>query len=1013
MDTSEKNFEEAIEQALLAGGPDALDVAKSKVGESRASYATGIGTNLWGESRGFHRHKPEDYNKELCLIPDDVFNFLFATQVKEWKKFEQQYGKEAKDKFLQRLAAEIKTRGTLDVLRKGLKANGCAFKLAYFRPSTGLNPETQQLYEANIFSVTRQLKYSLKNQNSLDMAIFLNGLPIFTAELKNPFKGQTVQNAIQQYRHDRDPREPLFSFGRCLAHFAVDPDQVFVATELTGPQTRFLPFNKGNAGGAGNPPSALDFATAYLWRQIWARDSLLNLLEHFIHVVEVEDEEGRKTGQRRMTFPRYHQLETVRLLVADARMKGPGQRYLIQHSAGSGKSNSIAWLAHQLSVLHDAGNQRVFNSIIVITDRRVLDRQLQQTVRQFQQVLGLVENIDTTSRQLKQALEEGKNIIVTTLQKFPVIVNQVAELPGKRFAVIIDEAHSSQSGESTKSLKAVLSASSLAEAAAEEEGADDKDSLEDRITEEMRKRGPLPNVSTFAFTATPKTKTLELFGTKRSDGKFEPFSLYSMRQAIEEGFILDVLQNYTTYTTYWNLLKKIEDDPRYDRAKATYLLKSFVDLHEHAIAKKVAIMLEHFESQVAHQINGKAKAMIVTRSRLHAVRYKIAVDQYLKSKGQPYKALVAFSGTVKDGGFDYTEANMNGLPETQTAKTFERDEYKLLIVANKFQTGFDQPLLHTMYVDKKLGGVNAVQTLSRLNRIYPSAKTDTMVLDFANAAEEIQKAFEPYYEKTLLSEATDPNLLYDLQTRLSGFHIHDESDIDHFAFIFFDPAATQDKIHATLAPAVSRYQELQPEEQADFRGQLTDYIRLYAFLSQILPFVDTDLEKFYEFARLLLRKLPVQREQLPLEIRQNIDIESYRVQQTGKGRIKLKRGTNELDPIGPKVGYLSTPEELEALSQIIKTLNERFGTDFKQEDYISVVRNVEEKVANNPALKASQKVNSPENLRLTFEQVVNDHLQDIIDINFKFYKLVNDNTDFAKVFMDSLFERYLKRTKAA
>ena len=662
------------------------------------------------------------------------------------------------------MSAEVAKRGTIDVLRHGIKDMGCKFQLAYFRPASGLNPETQQLYQANQFSIIRQLHYSQQDEKSLDLVLFLNGLPIFTTELKNPFTGQTVKNAIGQYKRDRDPREPIFLFRRCLAHFAVDPDLVYVTTKLAGPNTWFLPFNRGKYGGAGNEPSAFDFATAYLWKEVWSRDSVLDLVQHFLHVVEDEDDKGKKTGKRTLLFPRYHQLDTVRRLIRAAKQDGAGKQYLIQHSAGSGKSNSIAWLAHQLSSLHDASSCRVFDSIIVLTDRRVLDRQLQRTVRSFEQTLGLVENIDQTSKQLREALEEGKTIIVSTLQKFPQIAGQISDLPGNRFAVIIDEAHSSQSGETAKGWKSVLSVSSLEEA----EKADavvEKDDLEDKIVAEMKKRGRIPNVSMFAFTATPKPKTLELFGTKRADGRFEPFSLYTMRQAIEEGFILDVLANYTTYKAYWSLLKKIKDDPRYDRKKANALLRSFVDLHQATIDKKVAIMVDHFAEHGYHEIGNKGKAMIVTRSRLHAVRYKRAVDAHIKKKGHPFKALVAFSGTVKDAGIDHTEANMNGFPETQTAATFKRDEYRILVVANKFQTGFDQPLLHTMYVDKKLGGVNAVQTLSRLNRVHPD-KESTCVLDFANEAEDIQKGFAPYYDRTLLSEATDPNLLYDLQTKL-------------------------------------------------------------------------------------------------------------------------------------------------------------------------------------------------------------------------------------------------------
>ena len=974
MDISEKSFEASIEEGLLDGG--------------------------------YRRREPEDYDRATCLDPGCVTDFVFATQPQEWEKLKQHYGAEVKQGFLRRLTSEVAERGTLDVLRKGIRDRGSKFQLAYFRPVSGLNEELQRLCEANQFTVIRQLKHSETSEKSVDLALFLNGLPIFTAELKNPLTGQNVRDAMQQYRFDRDRREALFEFGRCLAHFAVDADLAYMTTKLAGPGTRFLPFNQGHARGAGNPPLALGYSTAYLWEHIWAPDSVLNLVQHFVCVVEEEDDKGRKTGTRSLIFPRYHQLDCVRRLIAHARETGPGERYLIQHSAGSGKSNSIAWLAHQLSVLHDDQDERVFDSSIVITDRRVLDRQLQRTVSQFEQVRGVVENIDQTSRQLKEALESGKTIIVTTLQKFPVIVDEIQGLSGSRFAVIVDEAHSSQTGESTKSMKQALSVGSLEEAEQEEGG--EPETLEDRIVAEMQARGPIPNVSTFAFTATPKPKTLELFGTPRPDGKFEAFSLYTMRQAIEEGFILDVLQNYTTYKTYWSLLKKIEDDPHYDQKKATYLLRNFVELHEHNIARKVGIMMDHFAERSAHRINGKAKAMIVTRSRLHAVRYKQAVDRYLEEKGYPFKALVAFSGIVRDKGMDYTEAGMNGFPEAQTAEHFKRDENRIMVVAEKFQTGFDQPFLHTMYVDKKLGGVHAVQTLSRLNRILPPDKEETMVLDFANDTEEIQKAFEPYYDRTILTEATDPNLLYDKQRELEEFQFYSDEDVDCFAEVFFDSKATQDRLYAALEPVLDRYEEAQPEEQEDFRGALTDYVRLYAFLSQIITFADADLEKLYVFGRLLLRRLPVPRDELPREVLQNVDMESYRVQQTSSGAIALERTGVELEPRGAAWTGGGAEEEIAALSEILKLLNERFGTDFTEEDQV-FVEQLEEKLARDAGLSDSLRVNTRENARLTFNHVVSDRLQEMVESNFKFYKQVTDDAEFAQVFLDWLFGRYCRR----
>jgi len=1000
MDISEKNFEATIEQVLLTGLP--TPKGKKAAHPVEGVYSPG----------GYRQRSPNDYNRSLCLDTDVVMEFVYATQPQEWEKLNAQHGADVKTKFLQRLATEITKRGTLDVFRKGMKDSGCKFQLAYFKPVTGLNQDTQTLYAANQFSIIRQLKFSEKTEQSLDMVLFLNGIPIFTAELKNPLTGQNVENAISQYKNDRDPREPLFAFGRCLAHFAVDPDLVYMTTHLAKEKTRFLPYNKGRNGGAGNPPSALGFATAYLWEQTWSKDSVLDLILNFVQVVDEEDDKGKKTGKLSMVFPRYHQLDCVRRIVADCKKNGTGQRYLIQHSAGSGKSNSIAWVSHQLSSLHDAEEKRVFDSIIVITDRRILDRQLQRNVRAFEQTLGLVENIDTTSRQLKQALEDGKTIIVTTLQKFPVIAKDMGEMAGKRFAVIIDEAHSSQSGETSKGWKSVLSVESLETEEGEEEEAED---LADKINEEAKKRGRLPNVSIFAFTATPKPKTLELFGVKRDDGKYEPFSLYTMRQAIEEKFILDVLANYTTYKAYWSLLKRITDDPRYEKKKAYALLRSFVEHHEATVKKKVAIMVDHFMNQSMHRIGGKAKAMIVCRSRPQAVLYKRLVDAYLKTKGWPFKALVAFSGSVKHKGVEYSEAGMNSTPEekigeTQTAEAFKRDEYRFLIVANKFQTGFDQPLLHTMYVDKKLGGVNAVQTLSRLNRTCPN-KEETIVLDFANEDDDIKDSFQPYYERTLLSEGTDPNLLYDLQTKLAEYHIYTTSEIDAFAAVWFDPKSTQDKLNYLLQPAKDRFEAASQDDRQQFRSQLGDYVRLYAFLSQIVTFTDPDLEKLYVYGRMLLRKLPMKRDQLPVEIQQNIDVDSYRVQQSSSGHIKLDRGTKELEPITGGNIFQPPPEEIEVLSAILKALNDRFGTDFAENDKV-FIQQLEEKLANDPALEASVKVNVEENARLTFDHVANDKIQEMIDSNFKFYKQVTDDPSFEKFFLDWLFERYKNEKKA-
>jgi len=997
VEVKERKFEEAIECALLAGGPDPCP--PSGVAEPK--------TDPYGFTPGGYRKRtPNDYDVGLCLDPQMVLDFIYVTQPKTWERFRQFYGDEVKQKFVNLLSKDIESRGTLDVLRNGFRNSGCAFQLAYFRPSSDLNEEIKELYRANQFSVIRQLQYSEKDENkSLDLGIFLNGLPIFSAELKNPLNGQDVQNAIRQYQNDRDPREPLFKFGRCLAHFAVDPDLVYVTTHLEGRRTRFLPFNQGKFGGAGNTPSATGYSTAYLWQTAWARDSVLELIQHFIHEFEEEIEGGgkRKKKVRRMIFPRYHQLDSVRRLVAHAKGHGAGERYLIQHSAGSGKSNSIAWLAHQLSVLHDDNDERVFDSIVVITDRRVLDRQLQNTIRQFEQTRGVVENIDKTSVQLKDALEQGKTIIVSTLQKYPVIADEVKEMPGKRFAVIIDEAHSSQSGESTKSLKAVLGDLEQAE---KENSREEEEDIEDKVIAEIQKRGRQPNVSTFAFTATPKPKTLELFGTPDASGQAAPFSLYTMRQAIEEGFILDVLENYTTYQTCWKLHKTIEDDPSYDKSKAIYLLKSFVDLHPHAVAEKTAIMLAHFAEQVQDRIDGQAKAMIVTRSRLHAVRYKLAVDQLIEEKGYGFKALVAFSGTVNDTKA-YTEAGMNRVPETQTAATFKQPEYRFLIVANKFQTGFDEPLLHTMYVDKKLGGVNAVQTLSRLNRVHPGKK-ETMVLDFANEAKDIKEGFDPYYEKTILSESTDPNLLYQFQRKLLSYHVFTDDDVNAFAAIYFSDTGTQDQLYQRLNPIVARCEELDSEEKHDLRSLLQKYARLYSFLSQIIPFRDTDLEKLHQFCRYLWRLIPGRPEGLPREIQQKIDMESYRVRPPRAGRIKLDRGTGRLKPPVVSPDGWQLVDEMEPLSQIIADLNDRFGIELTDDDRISVGR-VLAKLEQDNALDASTRVNTRENVALTFKHKINDVFQDLIDSNFGLYKRFTDDPSFGEALRNALLDQYLIR----
>lgn len=1002
MPISERDFEETIEATLLAGGPDDSDAGRAV--RERFGFP---GPYTPG---GYHKRDAGDYDPALCLLPRDVITFVQTTQPEQWAKIKRQYKDESRDRFLKRLRSEIDRHGTLHVLRRGVKDVGARVQLAYFRPHSGLNPDLQKKYAANIFSVVRQLRYSETTGHTLDLTIFLNGLPIFTAELKDPLTGQTWRNAVAQYKNDRDPREPLFAFGRCLAHFAVDPDEVHFASQLRGPETTFFPFNLGYNGGEGNPPRLDNYSTIYLWEQVWARDSVLDLLQNFVHIIQQKDEAGHPTGERKLIFPRYHQLDAVRRLVTDAKEKGPGHRYLIQHSAGSGKTYSISWLAHQLSVLHDDEDSAVFDSVIVVTDRVVLDRQLQDHVTQFEQVSGVVEPIEGTSNDLKEALEQGKKIIVSTIQKFPYILEEVGNLAGSTFAVVIDEAHSSQAGETARDMKAVLAADDLEQAEREDQQAEQ--SLQDRILREVESRGPLPNVSHFAFTATPKAKTLELFGTPTDSGSYEPFSVYSMRQAIEEGFILDVLENYTTYRTYWKLLKKVQDDPRYDQRKAKYLLKRFVDLHEHTIDKKLEIIVEHFRQNVESKIRGQAKAMIVTRSRAHAVRYKLAMDRFLREQGYKFKALVAFSGTVKDEGDEYTERGMNGFPQQHTPDRFKRPGFRFMIVAEKFQTGFDQPLLYAMYVDKTLRGLHAVQTLSRLNRTYPG-KDETVVLDFANEAEVIEEAFKPYYEKTLLSKATEPNLLYDLETALEDFHLYTHEELDRFAESYFNPKVNQALLYSTLEPAIERFRDLAQAEREEFRSTLADFKRTYAYLSQVVSFADAELEKLYHFGRYLLKRLPMgDDDPLPVDVLTAVDIDTIRLQQTFEGTIDHPRGMEPLQPKSGKSGRANQPEDLEPLSEIIRELNERYGVSLGSEGE-TTLRNMMGRLEENEVLRETVQRNVPENARLAFNHIAEDLVQDLLDSNFHLYKTITDDRVVRERLFEWMFDQYREQVVQA
>jgi len=961
----------------------------------------------------FRSRKIHTYSKELCMDIELVLEFVKTTQPESWDKIIEQYGEEAPQKFMRRLDEEITSRGVLSVLREGITDRGVRVRLAFFKPENDKNPETLADYAGNILSLTRQVKYSNKNENSIDMVIFVNGLPIFTVELKNQFTGQNVINAISQYKTDRDQKEKLLSFKRCLTHFAVDTEQAYMTTRLSGLTTYFLPFNKGNNRSSGNPEAPKGkYKTHYLWEAIWSKDSIFDLLGNFIQEVteETEDKNGKKRKEDKIIFPRYHQLESVRKIVEDAQTNGVGRNYLIQHSAGSGKSNTIAWVAHRLAELHDDTGKNVFDGVLVVTDRLVLDKQLSNTVKSFSHVTGLVKHVENGGKELKESLELGVKIITTTLQKFPVIVDAIEKVEGKKFAIIVDEAHSSQSGESAADLRQVLTLDDAEKETEKEEKA--FKTIEDQLIDRMKARKvSSPNLSFFAFTATPKQKTLELFGTQDLlTGKYVPFSLYSMKQAIEEKFILDVLKNYTTYETYFGLLKKIEDDPEFDKKKAQRLMIGYVERHEHAIEKKVAIMVEHFEDKIANLIGGKAKAMIVTKSRLHAVRYKLAFDKYLKEKGYNHKALVAFSGTVKDidTKLEYTEGQMNKVSESQTAEEFKNDEYKFLIVAEKFQTGFDQPLLTVMYVDKKLGGVAAVQTLSRLNRTT-YGKDNTFVLDFVNETDEIKEAFQPYYTTTVLSEATDPNILHDLEREVRGFKFFTEFEVNGFIDEYFS-GATPDKLNNIIDSVVLRIadEKLTEEEMESFKTTVYEYLKKYSFISQIVTFEDPQLEKLYIFLKFLIKKLPRRKNPLPYEVLEAIDMETYKIEKKGEINVKLENTEGAIDPMGGGGKKSVAIEEQDMLSIIIKEINERYGTSFSDSDRV-ILNDLSLRLYKSEALQGSVKNNSKDAAKLKFDQLFQDELVGVLDNHFSLYQKLDQNPELKKYVQDRVFEYVVKK----
>jgi len=989
--TTENTFETALVQSL----------------EKYGGYTTGDASN---------------YNPESGFFNDEVVKFLKDSQPKQWDRISSIHGANVENRIIQRIFKEMDLRGSLDVLRNGFVDYGVRFQMAYFKPASGLNPDAVALYNKNSLKVYRQIYYSNKNKNSVDVVLSLNGIPVATMELKNQFTGQNVDNALKQYRTTRDNRELLFAFKkRALVHFAVDQDDVFMTTKIESSKTKWLPFNKGYKNGKGNPPNPSGYRTSYLWEEILKKESWMEIIQQFIHLqTDTIEMNGKTFKKEKLIFPRYHQLSAVRQIGTHVLENMIGNNYLIQHSAGSGKSNTIAWLAYRLSSLHDDADERIYDSVIVVTDRVVLDQQLQNTIYQFEHKTGVVQKIDKDSNQLASALGYGSNIIITTLQKFPFIVDKVGELPARKYAVIIDEAHSSQGGESSKKMKEVLAAKNLDDALNEEITDDytDDDFIREEIERSARIRGHQSNISFFAFTATPKYKTLQVFGHKNEEGKPCPFHLYSMRQAIEEGFILDVLKNYTTYELYFKLTKAIEDDPKLNKSKAAKAIGKYVSLHPHNLAQKTEIILEHFRNIVSKKIGGRAKAMLVCGSRLHAKRFYEEFNRYLKDKNydKEIKILVAFSGRVMDDNYPegITEPDLTGFGEKELPAIFDKNDYRILIVADKYQTGYDQPLLHTMYVDKKLSGVKAVQTLSRLNRTCPG-KEDTFILDFANSRDNILQSFQPYYEITTVTEETDINHLYDLKARLDQFQIYWDSEIEAFARVYFNPstrinsAEEQKHLYAFTDPAVDRYKALKEEEKQDeFKKGLRSWTNLYAFLSQIMPFLDTEFEKYYAYARLLQTRLPKRNLSESLHLDDEVALEYYRLEKIKEGSIELeKEEIGELSGT-TEAGLKRSKEEEALLSEIITILNERFGTDFEEADKLFFDQ-IEAELMEDETLQMQAKVNKLDTFKYAFEDLFIEKLIGRMDQNKDIFEKILEDKVFGDLVKEFMMKKVYKR----
>lgn len=983
-DTSEKGLEALITAAMTG----------------QTSTAEGAGAKPDGAKVHWLQGDPHDYDRAWTVDIVQLRTFIAATQPTLVTALDIENDSPTRQKFLARLQGEITKRGIINVLRSGVKHGQHDVVLFYGTPSPG-NLKAAERFALNRFSVTRQLRYSRDDTaHSLDLALFINGLPIATFELKNSLTKQTVEDAVEQYKRDRDPREKLFEFGRCIVHFAVDDAQVKFCTQLKGKASWFLPFNKGWNDGAGNPPNPNGLKTDFLWKDILNRQGLTDIIENYAQIVERKDP---KTGKvkRDQLFPRFHQLDVVRKLLADAKAKGAGRRVLIQHSAGSGKSNSIAWLAHQLVRLENDSGQ-VFDSVIVVTDRRILDQQIRDTIKQFAQVGATVGHAER-SGDLRRFITDGKKIIITTVQKFPFILDDIGALHKDRcFAIIIDEAHSSQGGKAAAALNAALMGA---------EDGDEDETVEDRINAIMQSRKMLPNASYFAFTATPKNKTLEIFGEPYPEGdavKHRPFHSYTMKQAIQEGFILDVLRYYTPVSSYYRLIKTVDADPEFDTKRATKKLRRYVESNDHAVRLKAEIMVDHFHEQVLalNKIGGQARAMVVTSGVERAIQYYQAVSAYLVERKSPYKAIVAFSGEHEFRGAKVTEASLNGFPSKDIVDQIEADPYRFLICADKFQTGYDQPLLHSMYVDKTLSGIKAVQTLSRLNRAHPQ-KHDAFVLDFMNDTDTIRASFDTFYRTTILSDETDPNRLHDLKATLDGYQVYDPALIEQLVGLYL-AGADRDRLDPILDACVAAYSaNLDEDGQVDFKGKAKAFTRTYSFIAAILPYTNGDWEKLSIFLNFLIPKLPAPREEdLSKGILEAIDMDSYRVEKQAAQRMQLADQDAEIDPVPTDGGGHMAEPELDRLSNIIRGFNDLFGNiTWADTDRIRrlIATEIPDKVAANAAYQNAKQNSDKQNARIEHDKALSGVIISLMKDDTELFKQFSDNPEFKRWLTDTVF----------